>query len=199
LRNPRSEDIILSRDPKSTKGIQQFEWKTGNFFLEFFEEHQQKRILSFLYPESVSKDERHQSYQSEITVGSGGFWGKGYGESTQTKFKYLPEHHTDFVFPVWAEEWGFVGCLLMLCVFFFWLVQMINVASIARDRFGILLAVGLVAMTFWHVVINIGMVIGLAPVVGLTLPLWSYGGSSVLATMASVGLLMSISYWRHEF
>jgi rod shape determining protein RodA len=166
---------------------------------QFLEQYQKDRILAFISPGEDVKDSGYHSRQSMIAVGSGKTSGKGFGESTQTQFRFLPEQHTDFVFSVWAEEWGFTGCLVVLGVFLFWLVQMINVASDARERFGVLVAVGITAMIFWHVAINIGMVIGVLPVVGITLPLWSYGGSSVLAMMASLGLLMSVSLRRHTF
>jgi cell division protein FtsW (lipid II flippase) len=166
---------------------------------QFLEPYQKDRILAFISPSEDIKDSGYHSRQSMIAVGSGKTSGKGFGESTQTQFRFLPEQHTDFVFSVWAEEWGFTGCLVVLGVFLFWLVQMINVASDARERFGVLVAVGITAMIFWHVAINIGMVIGVLPVVGITLPLWSYGGSSVLAMMASLGLLMSVSLRRHAF
>lgn len=165
--------------------------------LEILESHQKKRIMAFFYPESAPRDDRFQARQSEITVGSGGVWGKGWGQSTQIQFKFLPEQKTDFIFPVWAEEWGFMGCLFALALFWAWLIISVNAASAARDKYGILVGVGVVAMIFWHIVVNIGMVVGLLPVVGMTLPLWSYGGSSVLVTMAGVGLLMSISSRRN--
>jgi rod shape determining protein RodA len=166
---------------------------------QFLQPYQKDRIMAFISPDEDVKDSGYHSRQSMIAVGSGKTSGKGFGESTQTQFRFLPEQHTDFVFSVWAEEWGFTGCLVALGVFLFWLVQMINVASGARERFGVLVAVGITAMVFWHIAINIGMVIGVLPVVGITLPLWSYGGSSLLAMMASLGLLMSVSLRRHTF
>lgn len=166
---------------------------------ELLEPHQKKRIMTFFYPDRASKDDRWQAYQSEIAVGSGQVSGKGFEESTQTQFRFLPEQHTDFVFSVWAEEWGFTGCMGALALFLFWLVQIINAASAARDKFGMLVGVGVAALIFWHTAINIGMVIGMMPVVGITLPLWSYGGSATLATMVGIGLLMSISMRRHNF
>ncbi len=166
---------------------------------QFLKPYQKDRILAFISPGEDVKGRGYHSRQSMIAVGSGKTSGKGFGESTQTQFRFLPEQHTDFVFSVWAEEWGFTGCLVVLGAFLFWLVQMINVASVARERFGVFVAVGISAMVFWHVAINIGMVIGVLPVVGITLPLWSYGGSSLLAMLASIGLLMSISLRRYSF
>jgi len=158
--------------------------------------YQQNRIKAFLDPSADTKNTAYHSRQSIIAVGSGRMSGKGYGNSTQTQFRFLPEQHTDFVFSVWAEEQGFVGSLVVLMLFIFLLVQMVNVASSARERFGLLICVGLASLVFWHVFINIGMVCGVLPVVGLTLPLWSYGGSSVLAFMAGFGLVLSVSFNR---
>jgi len=163
------------------------------------EDYQKRRVFAFMEPSADIKGSGYHAWQSRIAVGSGQVSGKGFTQSTQTQFKFLPEQHTDFVFSVWAEEWGFIGCLGLLGLFLFWLTQMINVASSARETFGVLVAVGVVALVFWHTAINIGMVIGVLPVVGTTLPLWSYGGSSVLANMAGIGLLLSISLRRHTF
>jgi cell division protein FtsW (lipid II flippase) len=158
--------------------------------------YQKDRIISFMESNTDSLGRGYHARQSMIAVGSGQATGKGYGESTQTQFKFLPEQNTDFVFPVWAEEWGFLGCVVVLGLFSFWLVLIVNVAAGARDRFGVLIAVGMAAMIFWQVVINIGMVSGILPVVGITLPLWSYGGSSILTIMIGIGLLLSICYRR---
>jgi cell division protein FtsW (lipid II flippase) len=159
--------------------------------------YQKSRILSFLAPGEDSLGSGYHALQSLIAVGSGQWSGKGYGQSTQTQFHFLPEQHTDFVFSVWAEEQGFVGCLLALGLFLALLVQLVNVASGARERFGTLVCVGLAGLFFWQAFINIGMVIGALPVVGITLPLWSYGGSSVLAVFLGAGVVLSVSLRRH--
>ena len=155
--------------------------------------YQQDRIKAFIAPTADIKDSGYHARQSIIAVGSGQLSGKGWGKSTQTQFHFLPEQHTDFVFSVWAEEQGFTGCFVVLLLFLFMLLLIVNVASNARDRFGVLVSIGLAALVFWHVFINIGMVIGVLPVVGLTLPLWSYGGSSILAFMIGFGLVFGIS------
>ncbi len=165
----------------------------------FLQPYQKDRILSFASKNEDTKNTGYHARQSLIAVGSGKATGKGYGESTQTQFRFLPEQHTDFVFSVWAEEWGFTGCLGALGLFFLWLAQIISAASHAKEKFGMLLGVGVAAMVFWHTIINIGMVIGMLPVVGITLPLWSYGGSSMLAFMIGVGILMSVSSNRLVF
>ncbi len=158
--------------------------------------YQKDRIISFMESNADLLGKGYHARQSMIAVGSGQASGKGYGESTQTQFKFLPEQHTDFVFPVWAEEWGFAGSVLAVGLFSLWLVLILNVAAGARDHFGALIGVGMAGMIFWQVFINIGMVTGILPVVGITLPLWSYGGSSVLTFMIGVGLLLSIWYRR---
>ena len=168
----------------------------GAWYL-LLEDYQKGRIEAFVAPGADIKGTGYHARQSIIAVGSGMMHGKGYRESTQTQFQFLPEQHTDFVFSVWAEEQGFLGCLLVLALFLFFLVQITNVASAAKNRFGMLVGVGMAGFVFWHMFINIGMVIGVLPVVGITLPLWSYGGSSILAVMAGVGLLLSISMRRH--
>ena len=110
--------------------------------------------------------------------------------------KFLPEHWTDFPFAVYGEEWGFVGCLVALALYFFLILWALNLASQARDRFGAVICVGVAALFFWHVLINVGMVTRLLPVMGVTLPLVSYGGWSLFANMIALGLLMSVSIRR---
>jgi rod shape determining protein RodA len=159
-------------------------------------DYQRDRIVSFLNPEAHAKGAGYHAAQSMIAVGSGQGTGKGWGQGTQSYLSFLPEQHTDFIFSVWAEEHGFVGCLLLLVLYFALLASAVDVAGAARDRFGQFLAIGLTAMLFWHVFINVGMVIGLLPVVGVTLPLMSYGGSSVIAVYAGIGLLANIGMRR---
>ena len=138
----------------------------------------------------------YHATQSMIAVGSGQGLGKGWGQGTQTLLSFLPEQHTDFIFSVWAEEHGFVGCLLLLALYYALVVSALGIAGNARDRFGHFLAIGVTAMLFWHAFINMGMVIGVLPVVGVTLPLMSYGGSSVVAIFAALGMLANISMRR---
>jgi rod shape determining protein RodA len=159
-------------------------------------DYQRDRIVSFLNPEAHAKGAGYHAAQSMIAIGSGQGTGKGWGQGTQTYLSFLPEQHTDFIFSVWAEEHGFVGCLLLLVLYFALLASAVDVAGSARDRFGQFLAIGITAMLFWHVFINVGMVIGLLPVVGVTLPLMSYGGSSVIAVYAGFGLLANIGMRR---
>ncbi len=161
--------------------------------------HQSKRISGWLDPEADLRGSGYHAAQSKIAVGSGGLSGKGWKEGTQTGLSFLPEQHTDFVFSVWAEEQGFVLCVVLLVLYGLVFTLGLGVGFNARDRFGAFVAVGVVAMLFWQVFENIGMVIGLLPVTGITLPLLSYGGSSMVSVMASVGLLVNISMRRHMF
>jgi rod shape determining protein RodA len=168
----------------------------GAFAYRHLKDYQRNRIVSFLNPEAHAKGAGYHAAQSMIAVGSGQGAGKGWGQGTQTYLSFLPEQHTDFIFSVWAEEHGFSGCMLLLALYFALLASAVDVAGAARDRFGHFLAVGVAAMIFWHVFINVGMVIGLLPVVGVTLPLMSYGGSSVLSVYLGIGLLANVGMRR---
>lgn len=139
------------------------------------------------------------THQSLVAIGSGGWVGKGFLQSTQNQFRFLPDQHSDFPFSVWAEEHGFLGTTLVLGLYLFLVVWGLKIASQAKDRFGAVVAVGVSAMIFWQAIINVGMVSGLLPVVGMTLPLFSYGGSSVLTIMMGIGLLMNISMRRFNY
>ncbi|MDY7225227.1 rod shape-determining protein RodA [Hyalangium rubrum] len=161
--------------------------------------HQSQRISGWLDPEADLRGSGYHAAQSKIAVGSGGMGGKGWREGTQTGLSFLPEQHTDFIFSVWAEEHGFLMCLLLLALYGGLFSLALAVGFSARDRFGAFVAVGVTAMLFWQVFENIGMVIGLLPVTGITLPLMSYGGSSMLSVMLSIGLLVNISMRRHMF
>jgi rod shape determining protein RodA len=163
------------------------------------ESYQRSRILDFLDPSRDPLSSGYQAIQSRIAVGSGGFFGKGFLEGTQTQLRFLPTQHTDFVFSVLAEEWGFLGSVLVLGLYLAMLLWGLLIARSSRDSFGALLAVGLVGMIFWPAVVNVAMVLGLAPVIGVPLPLFSYGGSVLLGTMIGVGLLLNISMRRYLF
>ncbi len=158
----------------------------------YLKDYQRQRIETFLNPESDPNNHGYQIMQSKISVGSGQTFGKGFLEGTQGHLHFLPEKHTDFAFSIWAEEWGFVGSIFFLGCYFFLLFWGINIALNARDKFGTLLAFGLVMLIFWQAVINLFMILGLLPVVGIPLPLFSYGGSSLLTTIISIGILMNI-------
>jgi len=162
-------------------------------------DYQRERILTFLNPERDPLGSGYHIIQSKIAVGSGGFFGKGFMQGTQSQLSFLPERHTDFAFSVFAEEWGFTGCLVLLGLYLLIIFWGIYITRRAADRFGMFLALGVVAMLFWHIVVNLGMVIGLLPVVGVPLPLFSYGGTSMITTMIGVGLLLNVSMRRFVF
>lgn len=159
----------------------------------FLKSYQKQRILTFLNPDRDPLGAGYHIIQSKIAIGSGMLTGKGYLKGTQNALSFLPEQHTDFIFSVLAEEWGFLGALFVLLCFFMLLTLGLRVAYRCRDPFGTILSVGVTAMIFWHVVTNIGMVMGLMPVVGVPLPLVSYGGSSMLTVMLCIGILMNVS------
>ncbi len=166
---------------------------------ETMHDYQKSRILAFLDPSADPTGTGWHTRQSIFAVGSGQILGKGFTEGTQNQFDFLPEHWTDFPFSVWAEEWGFLGALLLLAMFGFLIVWILNVAMRARDRAGAVLCIGVAAMTFWHVVVNVAMVLGMAPVVGVTLPFISYGGSSLVSFFIAMGLVGSVSLRRHGY
>ncbi|QKG71519.1 rod shape-determining protein RodA [Erythrobacter mangrovi] len=167
--------------------------------LAFFfglKEYQQKRVFTFLDPESDPLGDGYHITQSKIAIGSGGMWGKGFNEGSQSHLNYLPEPHTDFIFATMAEEWGFFGGLIVLVCFALILSWGLRVARQSNDRFGKLLATGMTATVFFYVAINLMMVMGLAPVVGIPLPFMSHGGSSMMTNMICLGSLMMVSRWN---
>ncbi len=159
--------------------------------------YQRKRIDVWLNPELYADDEGYQTIQAMVAVGDGGFFGRGVDKGTQSALGFLPEPFTDFPFAVYAEEWGFVGGAMLLTLYASLVLWAINIASQARDRFGALLCVGVATLFFLHVGINVGMVLQLLPVSGVTLPFISAGGSNVLTVMVALGILMSVSRSRH--
>lgn len=161
--------------------------------------YQRRRIETFLNPESDPFGAGYHVLQSKIAVGSGQLMGKGYMAGTQAHLNFLPEVHTDFAFSIWTEEWGFIGAMVLLTAYFFILVRGLMIAQQSKERFGTFLAFGITAMIFWQLVVNVGMVTGLMPVVGIPLPLISYGGSSVMTTLIGLGLLLNIRTRRFMF
>jgi len=155
--------------------------------------YQKSRILTFLDPDRDPLGAGYHIIQSKIAIGSGMLTGKGFLKGTQNALSFLPEHHTDFILSVLAEEWGLMGCSILLLVYFIFLLWGLNIAYNCRNMFGSILAFGITAMIFWEIFINIGMVMGLMPVVGVPLPLVSYGGSSVITNMVGFGILLNIS------
>jgi len=162
-------------------------------------DYQRHRVYTFISPDSDPQGKGYNSIQSRIAVGSGQFFGKGFRQGTQSQLEFLPERHTDFIYSVLSEEWGFVGSIAVLTTFIFLFLVCFEIAARARDKFGALVVVGVSAYLFWHMFINIGMVIGLLPIVGVPLPLLSYGGSGMLTTMLGMGLISSVAYRRYLF
>jgi rod shape determining protein RodA len=169
------------------------------FMWNFLMSYQKKRILTFFRPELDPLGAGYHIIQSKIAIGSGGILGKGFLKGTQCKLRFLPAQHTDFVFSVLAEEWGLLGGLILLGLYLFLITWGLNISILSKDRFGAITAFGVVSLIFWHVIINIGMALGIMPVVGIPLPFMSYGGSAILAMMAGVGLLLNISMRRYIF
>lgn len=159
-------------------------------------DYQRQRIQSFLAPEQDIRGQGYHAAQSIIAIGSGQFLGKGFGEGTQTQLSFLPENHTDFVFSVLGEEWGFLGAITVMLAFMTLILLMIRIGSRTHERFASLLAVGSASLVFWHVIINTGMVTGILPIVGVTLPFVSYGGASMVTQMAAIGLCVNVAVWR---
>ncbi|MBU0995704.1 MAG: rod shape-determining protein RodA [Proteobacteria bacterium] len=158
--------------------------------------YQKQRILTFLNPDRDPLGAGYHIIQSKIAIGSGMITGKGFLKGTQNVLSFLPEQHTDFILSVLAEEWGFVGTGLIVLIYLLLIVWGLNIAHGCREPFGVILSVGITSMLFWQVFINIAMVMGLMPVVGVPLPLISYGGSSVITTIISIGILININMRR---
>jgi rod shape determining protein RodA len=161
--------------------------------------YQRSRILDVIDPGRDPLASGYQVNQSRIAIGSGGLWGKGWLEGTQTQLSFLPTRHTDFAFSVVGEEWGFVGSLVVLSAYLLLLAWGLVIGRNSKDAFGAMLAVGVVGSLFWPAVLNVGMDLGLAPVIGVPLPFVSYGGSALVATLLAIGLLLNVSLRRYVF
>jgi rod shape determining protein RodA len=158
--------------------------------------YQKQRLTIFLHPEADTQKGGYQLDQSKIAVGSGGIWGKGVRKGTQTQGSFLPEPHTDFIFAAWCEEHGFVGAMFVLLLYFMLLMRLVHNAQTAPDRAGGFVIMGVVAILIFHILVNIGMVVGFMPVTGIPLPLMSYGGSSLLFMFLALGIVMNIRMRR---
>lgn len=168
-------------------------WKYG------LKEYQRNRVMTFLEPDQDPQGKGYNSIQSKIAVGSGKFTGKGFRMGTQSQLEFLPERHTDFIYSVLSEEWGFIGSFIVIFTFGLLFKVCFEIASQARDKYGALITVGVCSYLFWHMFVNVGMVIGLLPIVGVPLPLLSYGGSGMITTMIGLGLVSSAAYRRYLF
>jgi len=168
-------------------------------WLFFLRDYHKERILTFLDPSRDLLGAGYHITQSQIAIGSGQMWGKGFQEGTQGLLRFLPEKHTDFAIAVFSEEWGFFGCMILLALFCCFLSCIIDTARGAKDHFGSLLCAGVFFYFFWQILINIGMVVGLMPVVGIPLPFMSYGGTATIVNFIMVGLVLNVSMRRFMF
>ena len=162
------------------------------------QDYQLKRLTIFVNPAADKSGDGFHILQSLWAIGSGELWGKGYRMGTQGQLNFLPEHHTDFIFSVVGEEFGFVGTITLLFLFLIFILRSISIALKARDPFGMLIATGVISMFTFHILVNVGMTSGIMPVTGIPLPLISYGGSAMWSNMASVGLLLSVNLRRQR-
>jgi rod shape determining protein RodA len=160
-------------------------------------DYQKQRILVFLNPEANLLGSGWHAHHARVAIGAGGLKGQGFMQGTQNQFHFLPDQHSDFPFAVFAEDWGFLGCFVLVSLYGLLVLWAIRIAATAKDRFGAVLAIGVGALIFWHAIFNLGMATGLLPVVGVTLPLFSAGGSSVLTILLGIGLLMNVSMRRY--
>lgn len=163
------------------------------FFWMFLKDYQKNRLMVFLNPDLDPLGAGYTIIQSKIAIGSGGLFGKGWLNGTQSYLRFLPERHTDFIFSVVGEEWGFIGALFLLGLYVLIIVRGVKIISEVKDVYGKVIATGVVTLIAFQVVVNISMTIGLMPVVGLPLPAITYGGSNTLATLFAAGLLLSVS------
>ena len=161
--------------------------------------YQQNRVKNFLNPERDPRGTGYNSIQAKIAIGSGQILGRGFQQGSQNQLQFLPERHSDFIFCVLSEEYGFIGGMFTLAFFLILLFIILNIARASGDRGGALICVGVAAFIFWHLIINIGMVAGLLPIVGVPLPLLSYGGSSMVTFMISLGIVASVGRRRFMF
>ncbi|MGE4271984.1 MAG: rod shape-determining protein RodA [Desulfitobacterium sp.] len=161
-------------------------------------EYQLKRLTVFLDPAADISGDGYQIIQSIWAIGSGGFWGKGFRQGTQAQLDFLPEHHTDFIFSVVGEEFGFIGTITLLFFFFVFLLRAINIGMKAKDVYGTIIAGGVVSMFTFHILVNVGMTSGIMPVTGIPLPIISYGGSAMWTNLMAIGLLLSVNIRRQR-
>jgi rod shape determining protein RodA len=156
-------------------------------------DYQRQRLISFIDPSSDIRGANYNRRQSQVAIGSGQLIGKGYRKGTQSQLNFLPEHHTDFIFAVFSEEHGFVGCLILMVLYLIFLSQGLSVAHSSHDKFAMLVSLGICMVFFWHVFVNMAMVMGILPVVGVPLPYLSYGGSALITAMLGVAILTNIA------
>ena len=169
------------------------------FFWHFLLEYQRQRLLVFVNPNVDPLGAGYTIIQSKIAIGSGGLFGKGWTLGTQNQLNFLPERHTDFIFSVIGEEWGFLGAMTLVLLYFLMVKRAFDIAALTSDVYGKSIATGVAVMLGLQIIINVGMAIGLMPVVGIPLPLVSYGGSSLISTLIAIGLLLNVGMRRSTF
>lgn len=162
-------------------------------------DYQRQRLISFIDPSSDVRGANYNRRQSQVAIGSGQILGKGFRKGTQSQLNFLPEHHTDFIFSVFSEEHGFLGCAILLVLYLAFLTQGLSVAYQSNEKFAMLMSLGICAVFFWHVFVNMAMVMGLLPVVGVPLPFLSYGGSALITAMLGVGILTNVANKKMMF
>ena len=170
----------------------------GHIFWEGLKDYQKNRLVAFMDPDVDPSGIGYHINQSKISIGSGGILGKGYLKGTQGPLRFLPENHTDFIFAVYAEESGFIGSFLLMCIYLLLFLRGLDTAYRAKDEFGSLLAAGITAMFFVYYCVNIGMTLSVMPVVGVPLPFVSYGGTALLSNFIAAGILINIRTRRFE-
>jgi rod shape determining protein RodA len=166
--------------------------------VEVLKPYQVDRLTSFLHPSDDPGDEGYQQQQAKIAIGSGEKTGRGVDDATQTSLNFLPEHHTDFIFAVVGETYGFAGCALVLSLYALLIWRALHILTVAKNLFGALLAGGITVMLLFQLFVNVGMNVGIMPITGVTAPLLSAGGSSMLATFLALGLLQSVNAHARE-
>jgi rod shape determining protein RodA len=168
----------------------------AGFFFDYgfnlLQPHQQRRITSFIDPSSDPLGAGYNALQAKVAIGSGGFWGRGFMQGNQTQLRFIPEQWTDFIYCVIGEEFGFIGSMIVIILFIIILIRLLNYASTSKNKFNSLVLIGILSIIFSHFAINIGMNVGITPVIGLPLPFLSYGGSSLLVNMILIGIVMNI-------
>jgi len=170
----------------------------GHIAWGMLKDYQKDRLILFLDPDKDPLGGGYHLIQSRIAIGAGGLWGKGIHQGTQTQLNFIPEQHTDFIFSAIGEEIGFVGCLVVLALFWLVCLRLVIIAQNSKDNFGSLLAIGVLSMIVFQVLVNIGMTIGLAPITGIPLPFLSYGRSALLTNFIAIGLVESVYNFRHR-
>jgi rod shape determining protein RodA len=175
----------------------------AGFFFDYLyrilQPHQQKRIETFLDPNSDPLGAGYNALQAKVAIGSGGLIGKGFMEGNQTQLRFIPEQWTDFIYCVVGEEFGFIGSIIVIALFLVIFMRLLKLTSLARDKFSSLVIVGILVLLFVHFGINIGMNVGITPVIGLPLPFLSYGGSSLLVNMTLIGIALNIYKNRVQY